>query len=48
MSTSRKLQPDQNDRRGIGATYNHGGRDNNCGGRNNHVGRGYRGGRNTN
>ena len=46
MSTSRELQTNRNDRRGIGATYNWGGRDNNLGGRNNRGGRGYRGGQN--
>ena len=44
MSTSRELQTNRNDRRGIGATYNQGGRDNNHGGRNNRGGRGYCGG----
>ena len=48
MSTSRELQPNQNDRCGIGATYNRGGQDNNCGGRSNRGGRGYHGGRITN
>ena len=44
MSTSRELQPNRNDQRGIGATYNRGGRDNNRGGRNSRGGRGYCGG----
>ena len=47
MSTSRELQPNWNDQRGIGATYNRGGRDNNRGGRGSRGGRGYHGGRNT-
>ena len=46
MSTSRELQTNHSDRRGIGATYNRGGRDTNRGSRNNCGGRGYRGGRN--
>ena len=48
MPTSRELQPNHNDRHGIGATYNCGGQDNNRGGRSNCGGRGYRGGWNTN
>ena len=44
MSTSRELQTNHNDRRGIGAAYNRGGREINRSGRNNHGGRGNRGG----
>ena len=45
MSTSRELQSNRNDRRGIGATYNRGGRNTIRGGRDNRGGRGQRGGR---
>ena len=44
MSTSRELQTNRNDRRGIGATYNRGGRNTTRHGRDNKGGRGHHGG----